>query len=323
MNIALLGISHWHASMHAEAAITCGAKIGACWDYDPLRANQFAQRFGGRAAPTVEEALADADLAVVMGHPAHVPDIAIRTLETGVPVILEKPAAPTTHEIIRVAATARERGNHVSVALPNRLGPAMVEYHRLAGERKSGAIAHAHFRIINGPPQRYRDDNVGWVLDTSAGGGGALRNLGIHGIDCALRLAQGALTPRSIEITKRIHTEEPVEDYALVTLQDTSGALFTVETGYTYASMAPGGDFEWRIASASAYLTDLGNAAKAAMLVPEHTYELAPLAPSQRYIAFMEDTLARLATGRAPLVGLDDYIAAMELIDRLYSEAQQ
>ena len=112
----------------------------------------------------------------------------------------------------------------------------------LEAEGRLGKLAHGHFRIVNGPPQRYRDDGVGWMLDPAIGGGGALRNLGIHGIDAALSLAQGALRVVSASIGNRIH-DEPVEDHAHVTLRDEAGTLFTVEAGYTYASMAPGRRF--------------------------------------------------------------------------------
>ena len=64
-----------------------------------------------------------------------------------------------------------------------------------------------------------------------------MRNLGIHGIDAALCLARG---PRivSASVGTAIHNEQ-VEDHAHVVLRDEQGALFTVEAGYTYASMAP------------------------------------------------------------------------------------
>ena len=119
---------------------------------------------------------------------------------------------------------------------------------------------------MNGPPERYRLDGVPWVLDPAIGGGGALRNLGIHGIDAALALAGGAdLAIVSAAIDRRLHGEA-VEEYAVVTLRAPDGMIATVEAGYTYASMAPGGDFEWRVSARNAYLIDRGDACRVATL---------------------------------------------------------
>jgi len=174
---------------------------------------------------------------------------------------------------------------------------------------------------VNGPPERYRLDGVPWVLDPAIGGGGALRNLGIHGIDAALALADGAdLALVSASIDRRLYGEA-VEEYAIVVLRAPDGMIATVEAGYTYASMAPGGDFEWRVSARNAYLIDHGDACRVATLDDGRVRDLAPIPPADRYKAFMADTLDRLACGAPPSVGIGDYLRAMRLIDRAYQEA--
>jgi len=163
---------------------------------------------------------------------------------------------------------------------------------------------------------------VGWLLDPAIGGGGALRNLGIHGIDAALSLAQGKLDVVSSSVGPVLYPED-VEDYALVVLRDEAGTLFTVEAGYTYASMAPGGDFEWRLFTGNASLIDRGENASCTTLDDGITHALPPEHPSMRYRLFMADTLKRLAAGQAPTVGIEDYLAALLLIDAAYNKAGQ
>jgi len=321
MRILLAGTSHWHAQMHLDAAQHAGAEFVSVWDLNAANAQEFADRFGLVAESDFDAAIAAVDLVVLMGYPDTVPALARRVIESGTPMILEKPAAPSTKNLAPLAELARSRSAFVGVPLPNRFGPAMTEYARLKQTGRAGKLAHASFRLVNGPPQRYRDDAVGWLLDPAIGGGGALRNLGIHGIDAALSIAQGPLTVVSSSVGKLIHPEERVEDHALVVLTDTAGTLFTVEAGYTYASMAPGGDFEWRLASANATLVDRGDAAFCAtlddgesrLLVPEHT--------STRYRLFTADIVRRLSEGRGPAISLDDYLAAMQLIDAAYEKA--
>lgn len=320
MRVGLLGASHWHAPLHAAAITAAGASLSTVWDDDAASATAFAGRHGGTAVASPEAAIAGCDLVVVMGRPDGVLRLAQAALALGRPMILEKPAAASTEPLARLAALAAEAKAFIAVPLPNRLGPAMTELATLRAAGRAGRLAHAHFRLINGPPERYRLDQVGWMLDPALSGGGALRNLGIHGVDGVLALATGTVRLVSATIGRLLY-DEPVEDYALLTLVDETGAVFTVEAGYTFASMRPGGDFEWRIATGNAYLVDSGDAAYAATLDDEGRRPLAPRPPAIRYNFFMADTLARLREGRPPLVGLDDYVRAMRLIDQAYGAA--
>lgn len=316
MNIALLGVSHWHAGLHANAVHHAGAHVSHVWDWDEDIARSFSNTQNRTPFASLDEILSSRpDLIVVMGHPGHLPALAERVLDAGLPMMLEKPAATDTATLVRLAAKAKARGAFVAVPLANRLSPAMQDF-------DGDPIAHAHFRIVNGPPQRYRDDGVGWVLDPSIGGGGALRNLGIHGIDCALSLAWGALRIVSASVARRLHDKEAVEDHSHVVLTDQAGALFTVEAGYTVPDMAPGGDFEWRTATATRYCIDHGNRVTSFIQGTSGPHELPPLLPALRYRAFMADTLARLREGNPPLVTLNDYVAAMRLIDDIYERTQ-
>jgi len=319
MRIGLLGVGHWHAPIHLDAIRAVGAAVGPVWDDEPAVAAAFAARHGARAAAACAEAIRDADLVVAMGRPAQAEAAGLAALGAGRPVILEKPAAVDASGLGRLQAAAT--GRFVAVPLPNRLGPAMCECARLRDAGRLGRIGHAHFRLVNGPPERYRVDGVGWMLDPALSGGGALRNLGIHGVDCAAAMATGALHVVSAHIGRRLGDGERVDDHALVSFEDDAGALFTVEAGYTYASMRPGGDFEWRIAAENATLIDRGDAASAATLDDGARSPLEPLAADLRYRVFLRETLDRLASGRPPPVGLDDYVRAMALIDQAYERA--
>ena len=321
MKIVLAGTSHWHAEMHLDAARSAGAEIVGVWDEDPEHARGFAARHSLNALATFEQVLSTApDLVLLMGHPSTVPARARRVIEACIPLTLEKPAASRTSPLAELRELAHQRHAFVSVPLPNRFGPAVTAFERLRQEGRAGKIAHAHFRIVNGPPERYAADGVAWVVDPAIGGGGALRNLGIHGVDAALGLATGKLSLRSASIGNRIHMSQ-VEDYALLVLGDEAGAVFTVEAGYTFASMRPGGDFEWRIVSTNATLIDRGDKATCATLDDAAVIDLSVELPATRYRLCMRDTFERLERKMPPAISLDDYVAAMSLIDAAYRKA--
>lgn len=137
--------------------------------------------------------------------------------------------------------TAQERGRRgafIAVPLPNRYSPIWPRIAELAAAGRLGGLSHAQFRIVNGPPERYRIDGVPWLLAPQTSGGGALRNLGIHGVDAALALAGDDGLELVATSLGHLHGEA-VEDYAILTLRDRRGLIVTIEAGYTYASMAP------------------------------------------------------------------------------------
>ncbi|MFD2262870.1 Gfo/Idh/MocA family protein [Lacibacterium aquatile] len=321
VKIILAGSSHWHAGMHLDAARSCDAEIIGVWDESPDKAQAFASAHGLKAISTFDGVLkGGADLVVLMGHPSAVPARARQLIEADMPLMLEKPATSQTARLAELADLARRQNLFISVPLPNRFGPVFTALSDLKSADRAGPLAHAHFRLVNGPPERYAADGVAWVVDPDVGGGGALRNLGIHGVDAALSMAQGKLRLISSSIGNRIHTS-PVEDHALLVLEDEAGALFTVEAGYTYASLKPGGDFEWRVVTSNATLIDRGDSALCATLDDGVSVALAPEPTATRYRLCMRDTLDKLARGEAPTISLNDYVAAMSLIDDAYGKA--
>ncbi|MDX8493007.1 Gfo/Idh/MocA family oxidoreductase [Mesorhizobium sp. VK22B] len=323
MKIILAGSSHWHAGMHLDAARAAGGEIIGVWDEDQQHAKMFARSNSLRSIDRFDDVLAaGAGVILLMGHPRSVPGRARRIIEAGIPLILEKPAASSTEILSELLELTRQRNAFVSVPFPNRFGPAVIAFRKLQRQGRAGAIAYGHFRIVNGPPERYAEDGVPWMVDPGIGGGGALRNLGIHGIDAALDLAAGTLRLRTSYIGNRIHNS-PVEDHALLVLEDEAGAIFTVEAGYTFASMRPGGDFEWRIVSANATLIDHGDKAISATLDDGAGTELTPEPTATRYRLCMRDTFDRLARNEPATISLSDYVAAMSLIDTAYRKARE
>ncbi|RWB01580.1 MAG: Gfo/Idh/MocA family oxidoreductase [Mesorhizobium sp.] len=321
MKIVLAGSSHWHAEMHLDAARFCGAEIAGIWDEDAQHARAFATRQHLPFIADFAKILSSPpDAILLMGHPSTIPARARAVIEAGIPLILEKPAASSAAALAVLSELARQHQAFVSVPLPNRFGPAATAFERLRSQGRAGAVAHCQFRLVNGPPQRYAADGVAWVVDPAIGGGGALRNLGIHGVNAALGLATGALRLKTVSIENRIH-RAAVEDHALLVLEDAAGALFVVEAGYTFASMRPGGDFEWRIVSENATLIDYGERAFCATLDDGAIIELPIELPATRYRLCMSDTLDRLARKAPPATSIDDYVAAMSLIDAAYEKA--
>ena len=239
--------------------------VGPVWDAEPAVARGLRRAHGTARRPSADAALRDADLVVVMGRPAEAEAARSRRPRARHSRSCWR-SRPRSTRAGLAGLRAAAAGRFVAVPLPNRLGPAMRECARLRAAGRLGRIGHAHFRLVNGPPERYRVDGVAWMLDPATLG----RRRAAQSRHPRRRLrarrsrpARSASSPRTSAAAPR---GEAVEDHALVSFEDEAGALFTVEAGYTYASLRPGGDFEWRIAAANATVIDRGDAATVATL---------------------------------------------------------
>jgi predicted dehydrogenase len=320
MRVALLGVGHWHAGFHAEAATSAGAEIGAVWDEDAGVAAAFAARAGGHVVATPEAALAERpDLAVVLGRGPAAAALLGAMLEHAVPLLVDKPLGLNEADVLPLAERAARLGRFVTVALANRVGPIPAEVAALRASGGLGAISHSQFRIINGPPQRYRDWGVAWMLDPRQSGGGALRNLGLHGLDAFLLLAgTQPVRVQHAAFGRGVHGAA-VDEYALVVLRAEDGMIGLVEAGYTHADPRAG-HFEWRVDAADASLADNGATLTVATReAPPRVHQVVPT--GRRYAAFMADVLARVRDGRPPAISLDDFGRAMALADQAYAMA--
>lgn len=317
MRIALLGVSHWHAVFHARGFSEAGGQLVAGSDPHQLAVDAFVQDWGGKGYTDYRQMIEqeNPDFAVVMGTPLEMPGYARFLIERGIPFATEKPLTLTADQLWPLVVEARSRELFVSVALANRYSGIFT-----ALEHHPSPVLHAHFKLVAGYPERYLIDKVPWVLDPQIGGGGPLRNLGIHAIDAILALGGGEpFKLQSAVLSRRRHGLE-IEDYAVLTLLSAGGVVGVVETGYTLPTLAPGGDYRFVVATHDRYLQEDAQGLRSLRMGQAAPEELDTPPSSRRYQVFAADTLSRLAAGQPPRVSLEDLWAAMALIDQAYRE---
>ena len=320
MRIAVIGVGHWHAPMHLDAVSRAGAQlVGVCDDDAEVAAAVGRER----SAPawsdtgTMLDAAAP-ELVVAMGRPQEALEVAGALIERGIPCVVEKPIGTSGASLTPLLTQMRERGAFVAVPLVNRYSALWRHLADLRAAGRAGCAVHAHFRVINGSPERYRQLGVPWMLDTRVAGGGALRNLGIHAID-----AFGQLVGEGVEIAVqsavlRAPADDPDADtFGALQLSTPSGEVATIEVGYTLAAMR-GSDTEWRVAVDGAYLVDRNQTLRVATLDDGRDDTITIPSVAARYDEFLADTVARVRDGRGPGVSLSDYHRANVVIDDAY-----
>jgi predicted dehydrogenase len=148
--IAVVGVGYMgtlHAEKLAELAGEGAARLAGVHDADPARAHEVARRLGVPALERLEDVASvarGACLAAPTG--AHAP-LALRLLEAGVDVLVEKPIATTRAEARALCETARARGRVLQVGHVERYSrafrairpvlrrPRFIEVHRMGAYR--------------------------------------------------------------------------------------------------------------------------------------------------------------------------------------------
>ncbi len=148
-------------------------------------------------------------------------------------------------------------------------------------------------------------------------GGGALRNLGIHGADAFLGLAGPDLEVRAAATSHRAYGLE-VEEFATALLQAPNGAACTIEAGYSYAS--GGGDLEWRVATTGAYFLETATELTIRFADGRFETHATPKIPIQQ--PMVEAAFADFAAGRPPACPVRECAEAVALCDRIYEAAK-
>lgn len=323
LTIAIVGVTHWHTERYVQMLSKRGARFVGASDADPVAGAKAASRYGIDFTPDTADMLAKArpDFAVVV--PRH--DRALRevsaVLDRHLPMLIEKPLGRNAVEARATADAINKARVFATTCFPNRHLEIWDAYRELSAQGALGTVIHAHFRTINGPPARYIEYGVPWMLDPAISGGGGLRNLGIHAADAIATLAG----QRSLRLvgggTTNIGYSGNVEDFGAGIFAAADGFMATLEAGYSYAAMQEGGDYEWRIAATGAYLHESNGT-----LVVRHRdgkrEERAVRTPSVAYEIMVNAAIDAFEQDRAPPAPVDDCVRAVALQDLIYEAAR-
>jgi scyllo-inositol 2-dehydrogenase (NADP+) len=170
----------------------------------------------------------DLDLIVVSTPPASHAEWALRTVESGRHVIVEKPFAVTTDEADAVLAAAAERDLLAVVYQNRRFDPDHLALRRLAQDGVLGELFHLE-AFVGG----YGHPCNLWHSDEAVSGG-AFYDWGAHVIDQLLDLLPGTVEQVSAVTHKRRWFDVTNADHSRVTIRMAGGA----EAEFVYSDLA-------------------------------------------------------------------------------------
>lgn len=263
----------WVATAHAAATRQLGFQLTAVASRSADRAATVAEKFSTLSVG-YDELPGDADIVVVATPPqCHAAD-AIRLLDAGAAVMLEKPLCRTLDEAdALVAAAARHSGR---LLYAENLAYAPIVQRMIALTPRVGALTHLEVRTLQGLPT--------WgAFTTDEWGGGALFDLGVHPLAIALLVANaaGEGSPVAVSAELRGGDSHDSDEHADVRLRYRSGLIAHMESSW---QAGPESLWDAQVAGATGVVR--------AELLPLHSLELngdaVPLPPVTGQIPMLE-----------------------------------
>ncbi|MGZ3598705.1 MAG: Gfo/Idh/MocA family oxidoreductase [Ktedonobacterales bacterium] len=190
VRVGIVGYGLAGSVFHAPlVSSTPGMAVAAIVTGDPERQARARRDYPNVTLhTTADEMLADPsklDLVVVAApNRAHVP-VGLAALEAGLPVVIDKPLAPSTNDAERLIQAAKQRGKLLSVFQNRRWDNDFLTVRKLIDADLLGAVTRFESRF-----ERFRPTlKGGWrERGEPEEGGGLLFDLGAHLIDQALVL---------------------------------------------------------------------------------------------------------------------------------------
>jgi predicted dehydrogenase len=213
----LIGAAHM---ARAQASPTCA--LVAVVDPAPV-ARTAAEHAGVPLYPTLDALFAATKVdGVVLATPnrCHV-EQALRCIDEGVGVLVEKPVADTVADAERLSAAVASRGARVLVGHHRTHNPILVRAKALIDEGRLGRIVAVMGSAVFFKPDHYFEDGP-WRREP--GGGPILINM-IHEVN-TLRMLCGEIVAVQALASNAVRGH-PVEDTVAINLRFASGALGT------------------------------------------------------------------------------------------------
>lgn len=203
------------------------AQAVGVYDKNAEFAQKFADEHGIRVFSTMEELLeSDAETVAICTPSGLHASLAIRCMEAGKHVVVEKPIALTVEDCDRLLDVERATGKICSPISQLRF---YEDIRRAKEILDQGLLGKPILCDLYMKYHRSREYYAGssWRGTFAMDGGGALMNQGVHGID-VLHFLLGGITEVNGTVRTQVHNIE-VEDTAVATVRFANGAIGVIE----------------------------------------------------------------------------------------------
>ena len=215
-----------------EYADNPDAQLTAFYDLNAARAQELAERYGGKAYDSVEALLADPNVdavSVCSANASHA-QIAVAALEAGKHVLCEKPMATTLADCERMVSAAKKSGKKLMIDQNQRLAGAHVKARELIEQGEIGSVITFATAFRHGGPETWSVDpgQSTWFFDKKRAAMGAMADLGVHKTD----LIQYLIGQTVDEVEAQLCTlDKKVSDGSPITVDDNAFCIYHMDGG--------------------------------------------------------------------------------------------
>lgn len=336
---AVLGLGIGMA--HAEAAAASeNAELVAVCDLDETRLQKAAALYPSTRLYTNAEALfadPDVDIVSICLPSAMHADFAVRAMEAGKHVLVEKPVDITCARAAKIEEARQRTGKRCGVVLQNRFNLNMSPIKEAVLGGRLGDLVLGTFAVKWYREQRYYDRG-GWRGTWAMDGGGSLINQSSHTVDL-MQWLMGDVESVSSQMKVAGHQIE-TEDTTVSTVRFKNGALATfVSTTCAYPGISteiclygtkgsveadadrlklwklqePVGDLD-EDEEEETMLADFGGGNRKAAAASARLY-------GHRHV--VEDMILAVRDGRDPEVGPTEAMKSLAIIEAIYRSARE
>ena len=325
--VAVIGVDHYHATSTPNyLRILQNEKVDILGVHAPDDA--IATKWAGEYNSTpytdyrVMIEKTKPEFIVALGKHVAMPAEFRFLVDTGIPFLMEKPWGIDDKTVNELADLAESKHAWAAVPMPFRYSVFAETAVEMRQRNELGTISHMLFRFNQPGVQRYVDLGSPWMLSKADAGGGALVNLGIHGIDLFRYITSEEPQVVSAVTSHAVHKRE-VEDYAHVTLKTPSGIVFLNEASYTYPGT--GGDQERKLSAQKMFLRATTSGGEGVQIVGPGRDETrrAPEGYLSGWPRVVHECLERIGRGEPPPASARDCARAVSLIFDAYRMASE
>ncbi len=230
LRVAMLSRWHVHADQYAgETRANPDADVVAVWDEDGERGAAWAGELGVPFAADLDALLAGDDIdAVCVVTPTNLHrDVMVRAANAGKHIFTEKVLATTVADCEAIADAVIANGVKFCISFPRRTMPQILYAKQAMDEGLFGQLTALRVRVAH--DGAVRDWLPAHFYDAQACGGGAMMDLGAHG----MYLSRWLLGPpkRIVSVFNSV-TGRAVDDNTVSVIEFEIGAIAVNETSF-------------------------------------------------------------------------------------------
>ncbi len=237
INVGIISYAHPHALRYGSTfasnpKVKLYAISGDGANFDV--AKREAQRLKAKFYKTYDELLKDKkiDAVYVAIETYRHKEVALRVIEEGKHLLLEKPIALTLEDADEIIKAAKKAGVKLMVPFNPRFTVPLIKAKNMieSGEIGNLEYIYAISEYVK-PPIFLEGLDMGWFLDRDKAGGGGFMDTAPHGIDSLLWLTESDVKRVYADIGSKIYGF-PVDDIGTAVLEFKNGVTAVLNAGW-------------------------------------------------------------------------------------------